>query len=104
SKAGAAIVAHPRVPTISFTGGTVTGAEIARTAGPLFKRMALELGGKNPNVICADADLEQAVPTSVRAAFSNQGQICLAGSRLFVEHSIFERFVERFVEGARRLR
>ncbi len=104
ARAGAAIVAHPRVPAISFTGGTVTGAAIARTAAPMFKKLSLELGGKNPNIVFADADFEAALSTSVRAAFSNQGQICLSGSRLFVEQSIHDRFVAAFVEKVRALR
>jgi len=104
SSAGAAIVGHPEVPTLSFTGGTVTGAEIARTAAPLFKKMALELGGKNPNIVFADADLEEAVNAAVRAGFTNQGELCLSGSRLFVEESAFAPFLERFVARARALR
>ncbi len=103
-KVGEAIVAHRRVSTISFTGGTKTGAEIARTAAPLFKKVSLELGGKNPNIVFADADMEQAVPQSVRAAFANQGQVCLCGSRLLVERSAYDEFVERFVTEARALR
>ncbi len=103
-KAGAAIVSHPDVPTISFTGGTDTGAGIARTAGPMFKRLALECGGKNPTIIFADADLDEALPTSVRAAFSNQGEICLCGSRLLVQRPIYDRFVEAFVERTMKLR
>lgn len=103
-KAGAAIVAHPQVTTISFTGGTDTGAAIARTAGPMFKRMSLECGGKNPTIVFADADLDEALPASVRAAFTNQGEICLCGSRLLVERSIHDRFVECFVERVGRLR
>ncbi len=102
--AGAAIVRHPRVTTISFTGGTVTGMEIARTAGPMFKKVALELGGKNPNIVFADADPEAALRESVRAAFANQGQVCLCGSRVLVERSAYEGFVGRFVEAARGLR
>ena len=97
-KAGAALVAHPDVPTISFTGGTETGAHIARTAAPMFKRLALECGGKNPTIIFADADLDEALPVSVRAAFANQGEICLCGSRILVERAVFDRFVEGFVE------
>lgn len=93
-KVGAAIVGHPRVPAISFTGGTKTGAEIARTAAPMFKKLSLELGGKNPNIVFADADFEAAVKTSVRSSFANQGQICLCGSRILVERSIHDRFVE----------
>ena len=102
--AGASIVRHPDVPTLSFTGGTVTGAEIARTAAPLFKKMALELGGKNPNIVFGDADLDEAVAGSVRAAFTNQGELCLSGSRLFVEDGLFAPFVERLVAAARDLR
>jgi aminomuconate-semialdehyde/2-hydroxymuconate-6-semialdehyde dehydrogenase len=101
--AGAALVAHPRVPTISFTGGTVTGSAIASAAAPLFKKVALEMGGKNPNIVFADCDLDEAVATSLRAAFTNQGEICLAGSRLYVEESIRAAFVDRFVAGAKRL-
>jgi aminomuconate-semialdehyde/2-hydroxymuconate-6-semialdehyde dehydrogenase len=103
-KVGAAIVAHPRVPTISFTGGTKTGSEISRVAGPMFKRLSLELGGKNPNIIFADADMSQAVPQSVRAAFANQGQICLCGSRMFVEESVHAAVIEQFVERVRSLK
>jgi aminomuconate-semialdehyde/2-hydroxymuconate-6-semialdehyde dehydrogenase len=98
--AGAAIVAHPGIGTLSFTGGTATGAEIARVAAPLFKKLALELGGKNPTLVFADADLDAALADSVRAAFANQGQICLAGSRILVERPVYERFVERLVERA----
>jgi aminomuconate-semialdehyde/2-hydroxymuconate-6-semialdehyde dehydrogenase len=101
--AGAAIVRHPDVPTLSFTGGTVTGAEIARTAAPLFKKTALELGGKNPNIVFADADVDEAVAGSLRAAFTNQGELCLSGSRLFVEEGLFAPFVERLVARARDL-
>jgi aminomuconate-semialdehyde/2-hydroxymuconate-6-semialdehyde dehydrogenase len=104
SKVGAAIVAHPKVTTISFTGGTVTGAEVARTAAPLFKKVALELGGKNPNVIFADADLDEAVTVSLRSSFENQGEICLCGSRIFVEKSIYPAFLDRFVKATKALK
>jgi aminomuconate-semialdehyde/2-hydroxymuconate-6-semialdehyde dehydrogenase len=103
-KVGAAIVAHRRIATISFTGGTKTGAEISRIAGPMFKKLSLELGGKNPNIIFADADMSQAVPQSVRAAFANQGQICLCGSRLFIEKPSFNDLVEQFVAHTRALK
>jgi aminomuconate-semialdehyde/2-hydroxymuconate-6-semialdehyde dehydrogenase len=102
-KVGAAIVAHPKVPTITFTGGTITGAEIARTGAPLFKKITLELGGKNPNIVFADAELDDALAGSLRSAFDNQGEICLCGSRLFVQRSIWSAFVERFVAAARGL-
>ena len=104
SRAGAALVSHELVRTISFTGGTVTGAEIARTAAPRFKKLTLEMGGKNPTIIFADADLEKALATTLRSSFSNQGQICLCGSRLLVERSVYQNFLERFVAGARALR
>jgi aminomuconate-semialdehyde/2-hydroxymuconate-6-semialdehyde dehydrogenase len=102
--AGAALVAHPGVPLISFTGGTATGAEIARTAGPLFKKVALELGGKNPTLVFADADLDEVAPAAVRAAFENQGEICLCGSRLLVEEKIYPEFLDRFVAATRALK
>ncbi len=102
--AGAPIVRHPAIGTLSFTGGTSTGAEIARGAAPLFKKVALELGGKNPNILFADADMDEAVRTALRAAFTNQGQLCLSGSRIFVEEKASAAFVERFVTETRRLK
>lgn len=96
--AGDAIVRHPKVATISFTGGSVTGANIARTAAPVFKKLALELGGKNPNIVFADADMDRAVRESVRAAFSNQGQVCLSGSRIFVGRSQYDSFLRQFMD------
>jgi aminomuconate-semialdehyde/2-hydroxymuconate-6-semialdehyde dehydrogenase len=103
-KVGQALVRHPAVTTLSFTGGTRSGAAIAAEAAPLFKKLTLELGGKNPTVVFADADRDRAVAESVRAAFSNQGQICLCGSRLLVEEPLFDDFVDRFVAAARALR
>lgn len=97
TKAGAAIVSHPKIPAISFTGGTKTGEWIAKTAAPLFKKLSLELGGKNPNIVFADCDFELAVKTSLQAAFSNQGEICLCGSRIFIEKSIYSKFRDEFV-------
>jgi len=101
---GAAIVAHPRVPVITFTGGTATGARIMSVAGPMFKRTALELGGKNPTIVMADADMDAALEGALRSAFQNQGQVCLCGSRLLVERSAFAAFRDRFVARARELR
>jgi len=103
AKVGSAIVAHPRVPTISFTGGTATGTEIAKAAAPLFKKLTLELGGKNPNIVFADADVDEVLKTSLRSSFENQGEICLCGSRIFVEDALYPAFVERFVAETRRL-
>ncbi len=101
--AGQAIVEHPDITAISFTGGTVTGKKIAATAAPMFKKLSLELGGKNPNIIFADCDFEQAVSISVQSSFSNQGEICLCGSRIFIERSLYDRFVEAFVERTKKL-
>jgi aminomuconate-semialdehyde/2-hydroxymuconate-6-semialdehyde dehydrogenase len=98
SKAGRALTAHDGVAAISFTGGTVTGAGVAANAAPRFKKISLELGGKNPTIIFADADLNEAVPEAIRAAFWNQGEICLCGSRIFVERPIYDRFVSDFVK------
>jgi aminomuconate-semialdehyde/2-hydroxymuconate-6-semialdehyde dehydrogenase len=103
-KAGHALTAHPDVRAISFTGGTATGAKVAATAAPLFKKLSLELGGKNPNVVFADADLDEAIATSIRSSFWNQGEICLCGSRIFVERSLYAQFVERFVSATKQLR
>ena len=94
---GEAIIKHPEIKAISFTGGTQTGARIASIAGPLFKKMSLELGGKNPTLIFADADMPLAIETTVRSSFSNQGQICLCGSRILIEASIYDEFVSRFI-------
>jgi aminomuconate-semialdehyde/2-hydroxymuconate-6-semialdehyde dehydrogenase len=96
-KVGSAIVAHTDVKAISFTGGTKTGEEIARIAAPMFKKLSLELGGKNPNIIFADCDHEQMLATTVRSSFSNQGEICLCGSRIFVERPLYEQFKSDFV-------
>lgn len=103
-EAGAALVAHPDVPALSFTGGTATGRAIAAVAAPAFKKLALEMGGKNPTVVFADADLDAALDGAVRAAFTNQGQICLCGSRLLVQRAAYDAFLERFVARARKLR
>jgi len=104
ARAGMAIVEHPDVRSISFTGGTATGAVIARTAAPLFKKLTLELGGKNPTIVFADADLDRHLPSIVRSAFANQGEICLCGSRILVEAPLFDTFVERFVAAVSRLK
>src|SRR5262245_12463811 len=101
---GAAITAHPKITTISFTGGTVTGKKVAESCAPLFKKVSLELGGKNPNIIFADADLDAAITGSVRSSFANQGQVCLCGSRVFVEKPIYKQFVDRFIGQASKLK
>lgn len=101
---GQAIVEHPNIKAISFTGGTATGEHIARTAAPMFKKLSLELGGKNPNLIFADCDYEKMLDTTVRSSFANQGQICLCGSRIFVEESIYEKFKTDFVARVKALK
>ena len=94
---GQAIVEHPDIKAISFTGGTQTGAHIARTAAPMFKKLSLELGGKNPNLIFADCDYQKMLSVTVKSSFANQGQICLCGSRIYVEETIFEQFKKDFI-------
>lgn len=102
--AGDAIVKHPKIKAISFTGGTKTGAYITQTAGPMFKKLSLELGGKNPNIIFADCDFDEMIKTTVHSSFANQGQICLCGSRIFIEKSIYEQFKAAFVERVSQLK
>ena len=104
STTGQAIIEHPEIKAISFTGGTETGAHIAKMAAPLFKKLSLELGGKNPNIIFADCDYEAMLETTVRSSFANQGQICLCGSRIFVEASIYKKFKTDFVSRVKQLK
>ncbi len=96
-RCGQALVVHPRVKAVSFTGSTATGAAIAAATATQFKKLSLEMGGKNATVVFADCDFERSVNESVRAAFSNQGQICLCGSRILVERSLLPRFREAFL-------
>ncbi len=103
-KVGAAMTSHPKIAAISFTGGTVTGRKVAESCAPLFKKVSLELGGKNPNIVFADADLDAAITGSLRSSFANQGQVCLCGSRVFVEKSLCPEFVDRFVAAAGKLK
>ena len=103
-RAGAALVGHPEVRAVSFTGSTRVGREIAGQTAQRFVKASLEMGGKNPNLIFADADLAEAVAQTARAAFQNQGQICLCGSRILVERPVYEEVKERLVAHARALR
>jgi len=100
---GEAIVKHPSIKAISFTGSTRAGAHIASVAAPMFKKLSLELGGKNPNIIFADCDWDKMMKTTIRSSFSNQGQICLCGSRILIEASIYEKFKTEFVEKTKQL-
>lgn len=100
---GAAIVEHPQIKAISFTGSTRAGQQIAATAAPMFKKISLELGGKNPNIIFADCDWDKTMATTLQSSFANMGQICLCGSRILIEESIYEKFKAEFIERAKRL-
>ncbi|MEE8118282.1 MAG: aldehyde dehydrogenase [Gammaproteobacteria bacterium] len=101
---GVPLVEHANIKAVSFTGGTRTGADIAARAAPRFKKLSLELGGKNPNIIFADCDWETMLATTLRSSFSNQGQICLCGSRIYVESKVYERFVAELVQRAKAMR
>jgi len=104
NKTGQAIVEHDDIKAISFTGGTNTGKTIASIAAPRFKKLSLELGGKNPNIIFADCDFDKMIATTVRSSFANQGQICLCGSRIFVESRLYKVFKEEFVKRVKKLK
>ena len=101
---GQALTTHPAIKAVSFTGSTRTGATIAAANAARFRKLSLELGGKNPTIVFADADFDAAVTGAVRAAFTNQGQICLCGSRILVQASIYQRFRNAFLEQVARLR
>lgn len=98
NKAGQAIVEHDDIKAISFTGGTSTGKRIAQTAAPAFKKLSLELGGKNPVLIFADCNFDDMMVNTLRSSFSNNGQICLCGSRIYVQRPIYEQFKEELVK------
>jgi aldehyde dehydrogenase (NAD+)/betaine-aldehyde dehydrogenase len=101
---GAYLVRHPGIDKIAFTGSTATGSEIMRLASDTIKRLTLELGGKSPNIVFADANLEDAIPSSVWSIYYSAGQSCEARSRILVEASLYDEFVSRFSEAANRLR
>ena len=103
AKVGNAIVSHKDIPLISFTGGTATGKSIASIAAPMFKKLSLELGGKNPNIIFGDCNYENMLATTVHSSFSNQGQICLCGSRIFIERPLYEKFKNDFISKTKEL-
>ena len=102
--AGAPLVADPRVDAVAFTGSEATGIAINTAAAATLKKVTLELGGKSANVVCDDADLELAVEGSVLAMFRHSGQVCLAGTRLYVQRGIYDRFLARYLERVRALR
>ena len=100
---GEAMVTHPDIAAVSFTGGTTTGARIAGHVAPKFKKMSLELGGKNPAIIFEDADFKDALRTTLRSSFANQGQICLCGSRILIQRPIYDKFKEALVAKASKM-
>lgn len=100
---GEAMVTHPDIAAVSFTGGTTTGARIAGHVAPKFKKMSLELGGKNPAIIFEDADFEEALRTTLRSSFANQGQICLCGSRILIQRPIYDKFKDALVAKAAKM-
>jgi aminomuconate-semialdehyde/2-hydroxymuconate-6-semialdehyde dehydrogenase len=102
--AGEAIIRHPAIKAISFTGSTRAGQRIASIAAPMFKKLSLELGGKNPNIIFADCDWDKMMRTTIQSSFSNQGQICLCGSRIIIEASVYDQFKKEFIERVQQLR
>lgn len=104
TKAGEAIIQHKEIKAISFTGGTKTGEHIAAVAAPRFKKLSLELGGKNPNIIFDDCDFDKMLSTTIRSSFSNQGQICLCGSRILVQKGIADKFKTAFVEKVKKMK
>ena len=101
---GEALIKHPDIKAISFTGSTRAGARIASIAAPMFKKLSLELGGKNPNIIFADCNWEKMLKTTIQSSFSNQGQICLCGSRIIIEETIYDQFKKEFVEQVQQLK
>lgn len=103
AKVGQAICQHKEIKAISFTGGTTTGAAIAQLVAPTFKKLSLELGGKNPALVFADCDFENTVEQVFRASFANQGQICLCASRLYIERPIYKKFKQALMDKARAL-
>jgi len=102
-KVGAAISSHARIPVVTFTGGTKTGREIAKAAAPMFKKLSLEMGGKNPTVIFADCEYDLTLETTIHSSFSNQGEICLCGSRVLIERTLYEKFRNDFVQRVKAL-
>jgi aminomuconate-semialdehyde/2-hydroxymuconate-6-semialdehyde dehydrogenase len=103
-RTGEAIVKHPGIKAISFTGSTRAGQRIASIAAPMFKKLSLELGGKNPNIIFADCDWDKMMKTTIQSSFSNLGQICLCGSRIIIEAAVYDQFKKEFIEMVKQLR
>jgi aminomuconate-semialdehyde/2-hydroxymuconate-6-semialdehyde dehydrogenase len=101
--AGNALVSHPKIKAISFTGGTATGKHIASIAAPMFKKLSLELGGKNPNIVFSDCNYDKMLAVTLKSSFANQGQICLCGSRIFIERPLYKKFRDDLVRKTKEL-
>jgi acyl-CoA reductase-like NAD-dependent aldehyde dehydrogenase len=101
--AGHTLVSHPGVPLISFTGGTATGEKILKSTAPHFKKVSLELGGKNATIVLKDADLKKTIPGVILASFQNQGEVCLCGEKILVQEEVYEEFLEQFVAATKKL-
>ena len=104
NSAGGAISEHPDVDAISFIGEPGTGSAIMKAAADSLKKLSFELGGKNPNIIFADADLDEVIETTIRSSFINQGEVCLCGSRIYVERPAYEKFLEKFTAETKKLK
>ncbi|SDI27609.1 aminomuconate-semialdehyde/2-hydroxymuconate-6-semialdehyde dehydrogenase [Alteribacillus persepolensis] len=102
--AGAAITEHPDVDAVTFTGETTTGTAIMKAAAPTLKKLSFELGGKNPNIIFADSDVDEVIETTLKSSFMNQGEVCLCGSRIYVEEGLYDEFLDRFIEATKQLK
>ncbi len=103
-RVGEALVKHHDIKAVSFTGGTATGKNIASIAAPMFKKLSLELGGKNATIIFEDCDFDEMIRTTVQSSFSNQGEICLCGSRIYIERPLYEKFKKAFVEKVKNIK
>lgn len=104
NSAGAFISEHPDVDAITFTGETSTGTVIMKAAAPTLKKVSFELGGKNPNIIFADSDIDEVIDTTLKSSFMNQGEVCLCGSRIYVQRPVYDQFIEKFVARTKQLR
>lgn len=104
NSAGSAITEHPDVDAVTFTGETKTGTAIMKAAAPTLKKLSFELGGKNPNIIFADSDVDEVIETTLKSSFMNQGEVCLCGSRIYVEEAIYDKFLEKFTEATNNLK
>ena len=104
NSAGAALSEHPDVDAITFTGETKTGTAIMKAAAPTLKKISFELGGKNPNIVFADSNLDEVIETTLKSSFMNQGEVCLCGSRIYVQQGLYDEFLEKMVARTKKLK